>query len=56
MCFQFSMLNISYHSKVGFIPRASGDIFIPFNPLLIWGLKLLKSKEQIKCVEIANGW
>jgi hypothetical protein len=25
--------------KVGFTPIVSGDTFIPFNPLLIWGLK-----------------
>jgi hypothetical protein len=25
--------------KVGFRPNVSRDIFVPFNPILIWGLK-----------------
>jgi hypothetical protein len=28
--------------KVGFRPNVSKDIFVPFNPILIWGFKMMK--------------
>jgi hypothetical protein len=33
-----NVLNV-FKPKVGFTPKFSKDIFIPFDPLLIWGLK-----------------
>jgi len=34
-------------TKVGFTPKISRDIFIPFNPLSIWGLKGWKYNNKL---------